>query len=87
MNMLLSVPGGETYRQEHSMMLIFQLLILNSLDISQHSLHTISVCVTLREELLKLQTMICRQSYHQEVMSRKYKLASVSHIQRKILTQ
>lgn len=77
MNVLLSVPGGETYCQESCMMLIFQLLILNSLDMSQHSYHTKHVCVTLREELFKLQTLICRQSFHQEVTSRKYKLASI----------
>jgi len=76
MNIPLSVPGGETYLQEHSMMPIFQLPILSSLDMSQHSHHTKSVCVILREELLKFQTKVCRQIYYQEVMSRKYKLAS-----------
>lgn len=77
MNMLLSVPRNETDCPECSMTLIFQLLMRNSLDVSQHSHHTKSVCVTLKEEVLMLQTMIYSQSYHQEVMSRKYKLASV----------
>lgn len=54
--MPLPEPGSGLYLGEHSTTLIFQLPVLNSLDMSQNSYQTQSVCVTLREIEFKLQT-------------------------------